>query len=331
MPDASVDRTFRVDRRSVQSTAWSPDDNQLAGLLQDRRSGEMILSMWDMYTGEHRDVVQVDEQAFRLMWSADGSSLANFGLRVEELTQVWNTTDFSLITEFCLPFYRSAQISPDLSRVAAVDATGRLQVWDITDTETIVEQQPQWLESLISWSPDMSRLAVVAKAYNLSSVTRVWDVNEARYTHTFDGCNSQTAITWHPEGTTLAVSCWNLYRGPSAIEIWGLESGLHATLLPPSQAAMISQAFWSPDGLLIAAFGGSTPPGRDNIVENMVWIWDARTGSVLQTLHHPPTSVRVTWSPDGGMLATSTPWWMRIWRTSDLVSDSYGPTPTKTG
>src|ERR1700728_3630902 len=53
---------------------------------------------------------------------------------------------------------------------------------------------------------------------------------------------------------------------------------------------------WSPDGSLLATFGGDTE----------LQVWDARTGSLLASLAAPePRAAGLAFSPDGSRLATA--------------------------
>jgi len=110
----------------------------------------------------------------------------------------------------------SVAMSPDGRWLAAGDAWGSLQVWDILSglcVNTISEIEGGLSESkephCIRWSPDSQRV-VVSYGKNMTGVWDPWSGQDAPKicVHPIDDVVRRAPFCWSPDGEQLALACW---------------------------------------------------------------------------------------------------------------------------
>jgi len=161
----------------------------------------------------------------------------------------------------------------------------------------------------VRWSPDGSRLAVVA-----SSKLHMLDAMSWINVYSREVANSQ--VTWNPDGTQVAT-----IKGASASDenmsylyIWDTETGMliHEYARPKcgseacSYINITSYLAWSPDGQYIAS------DGRRESGDVVLWNVDSGFERVIG--QHPSGAVlEVAWSPDSKFLVSGGGNYYRVW------------------
>lgn len=233
----------------------------------------------------------------------------------------------------------SIAFSPDGSKLAAADESGRVKLWDpVTGQELAVLSRHEQGILSVAWSPDGRTLATASS----DTSAKLLDAATGRVLATLSGHTKRvSAAVFSPDGKHLAtgsddgtVKMWDAATGSElmtiqggagwirslafspdgrmlatglavkpAIKLWDASTGRQLGALDPL-GAVWSIAF-SPDGNKLAA----------GTKERLAWLWDVNTGEEVALFKGHTSEVRaVAWSPDGRLLATgSADRTMKLW------------------
>jgi WD40 repeat protein len=173
--------------------------------------------------------------------------------------------------------------TPDGLRVLGVAwDSGALAYADPFDGAIRVEQWlpvtdvPAWPRGDFAFSSDGRRLA--APTRRDPAVVGIWDVALGQSLASLKGSGGPvTAVSFHPDGRSLATAAVGGPRGSPVVTLWNLASG-RAIRSFESGSDRVEALAWSGDGRNLAAGGGKEDgPG-------WVTVWDAETRAVLGTL-----------------------------------------------
>jgi WD40 repeat protein len=136
-------------------------------------------------------------------------------------------------------------------------------------------------------------------------MVQLWDAQTVRNLWGIHLPSPATTIVWTPDGTRLVIS------GDKEVEVVDVATQrIILEVTPTSSTFQPIGAVWalSPDGARLATLSGA----------NTVQVWDAVTGSRLQTYQSQSKSVNsLAWSPDDRSIATgSVDGTMRVWNAS---------------
>jgi WD40 repeat protein len=167
----------------------------------------------------------------------------------------------------------------------------------------------------VSFSPDGQTLAVgrVDEPQNQIQNAAVWtfSVDSWKPVRKFSEYLNVTAMTYSLDGR------WLIGGGTSRnIQVWQASDG--ASLFTLNHAHQVSKAAVSPDSSSVATATCETTV--NNICkEGGVWLWDLRTGRLIQKLKGFPDVVEsVAFSVDGSsLIAASRDGTLRVYATSD--------------
>lgn len=153
------------------------------------------------------------------------------------------------------------------------------------------------------WSPDATILATASDDGSI----HLWQTHDGKLLHTLqDGNGTVRMLHFSADGQILMAS-----YSYGVTEWWRVGDG---TLLSTNAA---SGTISSPDGQISAA-----------IVNNSIWLWDMRDGTLLRKLHPQDTNIEhIVFSPDGQTLVSSTLRQVETWRVSDGIALSTRPLP----
>lgn len=185
---------------------------------------------------------------------------------------------------------RAAAWAPNSRRVAALDITGRVRVWDL-DSGAATQELPSLPGETIAldWHPSAEQLALGGSGGELLVV----DLTGGAAPRRLPGHDGRVRLVlWSPDGSRLLSA-----EADGKIQIWDTAGyNLLLTLQDGDADAELRTAAWSPDGRRIVTGG----------VSQVARVWDAGTGAELLSLGgHDSTLLALAWSPDGRFIASA--------------------------
>lgn len=203
--------------------------------------------------------------------------------------------------------------SPDGAYFASSSRDGTARIWDLQTGATI-----QTLTGHVSavwavrFSPDGTHLATCGSDLTV----RVWDTSTWQATRIYRGHQRQVdALAFSPDGRTLrsgddagTLKEWDtVFPGPHT-DMWALRG----------HSGTINHVTYSPDGTVLVSSAGDWKTSDDTTAG----VWDAETGTLLNTLSGHGASVRhASFHPGESVLATAShDKTVRIWQGSDFAS-----------
>ena len=210
----------------TEAVAFSPDGTMLV-----TGHGNGTITLWEALTGkEIRSWWEHRGWASLLTFAPDGARLAisSAGIRVRELDSGRGWT-------LAGPWMGRAQsmvFSPDSKLLASADDSGLVVLWDIDRGEKRMLQEPRvGIVSSLCFSRDGSTLA----GGTYGNEVKLWDVHTGELQQTCKAAatdasvdaatehNVVKAVTYTPEGKTLAVSIGGYHGGP--MQLWDVHTG----------------------------------------------------------------------------------------------------------
>jgi WD40 repeat protein len=262
------------------SATWSPDGTQIATSGVDG-----VVRVWDVMRGQVLStLIGHDSEVVDVDWSPDERHIATASW--DGTIRVWDTwVGDELFALHGIQFPLVATWSPDGERLVAGGGFA-FRVWDVSP-ETI-RLWKRFAAVDAQWSPDMSLIATAGEG----SLVRVWDTTTGELMTTFTGHvldESRTQIawffSWSPSGEFIVTS-----GEDHAARIWNPITGEeHRTFL--HDEFFIESADWSPDGTRIAT-------GTLGDTGGPIYVWDVKTGELLNTFGHECFITEPSWSPD---------------------------------
>lgn len=277
---------------------FSPDSGFLAvgGANRD-------LELWDTRTGEVRHTL--DEAGNPLGFAGDGKTLISYrpGRAI-----VWNmTTGDEIRTILEVP--EVAAVTPNGKFLAAGDADEGFKLWSVTTGEVIAAQEGSTGVEVLATARDSAGIVVGGTDH----VVRLWDTATGQ--EQLKASPPILAADLSPDGMQLAVRLGN------RLEIRNVVSEEVVVTLHGS-ADDITTVGFSPDGRLIAGFGGW------GFFRLSLRLWDAATGLELPLGSDQSGTVRtMAFSLNGNWLATAgdsrvaTLWELSERTLSDSIDD----------
>ncbi|MBC7813816.1 MAG: TIR domain-containing protein [Burkholderiales bacterium] len=281
----------------VHAITWSPDGSRIAA------AGDNTPHVWDAETGEELlTLTGNNDLVMDLEWSPDATAIASSGY--DGTIRLWNaeTGDPLRVLNPQAGISFLVSWSLDGKMIAGALADGTIHVWNTLNGEEIfVLSGHRDLVRQMSWSPDGRQLATASS----DTTARIWDVASRTLLESLTGHSDAVGdAAWSPDGTRIASA-----SDDDSVRIWDAASGETLFTLQGRGDAVKGVA-WSPDGSLLAT--ASSYIGYMAVAESTeptaVQIWDASTGSLLQTLGTERAQLgfdQVAFSSDGTMLAAA--------------------------
>jgi WD40 repeat protein/serine/threonine protein kinase len=273
---------FQAHNDDVTSVAFSPDGARIASGSVDR-----TITLWNVSTGTPLDSFRGHEGPVRaVVFSPDGARI--FSASNDKTVKVWDA--------YRGPAPRPLQnhgdsiggvaVSPDGKLIASASFDGSVKIWS-TRTGAELASFRGYADGCISanvaFNSDGTQIVRSASNFEKSGVVQVWDLKSEKEVVTIAGPTVEDQASQMMRYTNGAgdkeISAWNMMRRLNEMK--------------PSH--LINTAVISPDGKQIAI-------GTN---DNLISLWDARTGSQLATLRgHEEGITSLAFSPNGTLLAS---------------------------
>ena len=242
------------------------------------------------YVGSNGIELLLGQQPYALdSANLSGVVLRNLNLINRRLrqTNLSGSTLAGVVFNRILSGVQSVAYSPDGTRMAIGDDTGRLQVWDAQTSEVLLlwDGHSSQVSSVV-YSPDGKTIA----SGSYDKTVKLWDGLTGTLSHILKGHSDWVhSVVYSPDGKTIVSG-----NGDATMKVWdGVTGVLLRTLEGYSDS--INSVVYSPDGKTIAS--GSN--------DNTVKVWDGMTGALLRTLEgHSDSVYSVVYSPDGKTIAS---------------------------
>lgn len=275
----------------INSVAFSPDGKRIVSASDD-----WTVKIWDSRTGSllhslegHQKVVE------SVSFSPDGRYVASASN--DGAIMLWDVKTGERVRAFTghTSGVTDVAFSPDGKRIVSGSYDESARVWDVKTGALLLTLKDGYeLIQSCSFSPDGNSIVTGES----SGVVTFWDAHNGKRLRTMTGhSGTVNDVTFSPDGNLLASAAGD------GVVLWEMEEKGRTVLLGHT-APLLSAAF-SPDGTKVAT-------GAEDMT---VRIWDARKGSVIQTMKgHDDFVFHVAFSPDGKeVVSASQDGTVRVW------------------
>ena len=142
----------------------------------------------------------------------------------------------------------------------------------------------------------------------LTGEVRIWDLASSSMTQAISEAEfNPHIIEFRSDNRTLLVADFR------SIRFWDASSGSYLNRIP-TQVPLVTDATFSPDGIMVAVSGCLEQAANGGCATGVVEIWDVTTMTLLQTIETPADQVfDVAFSPDGFYVAGAVGPSVEIW------------------
>jgi WD40 repeat protein/serine/threonine protein kinase len=295
----------------VTGVQFHPDGRSLA------IAGENSVELWDAQTGQQLLTFPGHEENNQAVaFSPDGRQLAAvaglISVHPDREVKVWETHTGKAIFSMRghVGGIRSVAYSPNGLRLVSAGMDQTLKLWDAENgQEMLTLRGHQDNLFSVAFSPDGYRIA----SASIDKTVRIWDATPMdddltpEY-FTYRGHRAAvTDVAFHPsDGRSVASASTD-----GTVRIWDFRSGKDLGTLHETPSGVRLRVAYSPDGQRLVT-ASSAEAGQP------VKIWQIDTAKeICRFLGHPEPSLSVSFSPDGGHVA-SAGWGFdaRIWEAT---------------
>jgi WD40 repeat protein len=203
-----------------------------------------------------------------------------------QFLMLWNTVTSEVLWREGWPSTDALQtgvISPDGSLVAAVDALGNINVWELS-SDTLQASfanmgGPAWD---LAFRPESNELAIASNDGRIY----LWDIATGTVLQTFQGHGGRVlALDFSSDGSRLASGSVD-----NSVRIWDVETGQALSAYTGHRAWIRSVAFNADSSRVVAGASDGT-----------VLVWDTQTGTWLAELEnaHQGSVLHLDYNPNG--------------------------------
>lgn len=274
-------KTFHCNSGRVLSVAVSPDGKYVAGMSLYH------LIVWDRFTG--REIMTIGDDFYDLSsvaFSPDGQFIAGHGFNEVKIYHLATGKIYRALEGKSSQIY-DFDFSPDGRNVAACNASGNIQIWNIADGTLVKEYQAEGMSFELEYSPDGEYLACN------SNKLEIWNLDTDAH-RTIDAWIQSLAFS--PDGKTIAGALDNI----RTIKEWDYRTGeLIKTYHPLNDTDPFYTSkciYYSPDGTYL--LNGNN--------DGFIYLWNAEDGKPLSKMKNIGFGVHdAAFLPEGGYVLTA--------------------------
>jgi RNA polymerase sigma factor (sigma-70 family) len=284
----------------LNRAALAPGGKAVAAALNDLAKGRRLIRLWDLATGEERQLLEHDDFDQDLAFSPDGKLLGAAGR--DHALRLWDVATGKLLHALPVDAQRLA-FSPTGQMVASggFGGGGTLILWDVATGKEQASLRGIAVGAIqaLAFSPDNKLIAAGGPAG-----LGLWDVaarkelyrrgHKDRWADNRDGLlwladQTVNELMFAPDGKTLAAC------GGSTIRLWDVADGKEL-LHRAGHDEDVDSITVSRDGRIVASTSSS---------DGTLCLWDGSTGRLLQQPPgHDSAGVAPSLSSDGRLVAS---------------------------
>lgn len=238
---------FEGQAGAVQSVAFSRDGKKLASGSWDK-----TITVWDLATGQAKQVLKSGEAILSVAFSPGGDLLASGGL--DKTVSIWELSSGKVLrdSQRHSDAVRSVAFSPDGEILASGADDGTVKLWNAqTGAELATLTGHVGAVESIAFSPDGALLA----SGSADETVGVWDLKTKSLRQTLRGHSSAVhSVAFSPDGTKLGSGGYD-----QTVKLWEVSTGKELSTFD-NRGGVVNSVAFSPDGKAIAY--GSSPTRR---------------------------------------------------------------------
>ncbi len=316
----------------VASVAFSPDGKKLAagGLAYNYPMAieTGILEIWTVQTGKSTNYKTTCNTGINTVaFTPDGTALVDGGSAFDEQAGVYSgPLELWSLSSGKPKIFASAStwgvlsiaISPDSKTLAAGgqnSSTGILETWNISKGTSASLETPSYGVFSLAFSHDGKSLAAGALGFGTNALPtgllQIWSTSNWTSSTLATQMFNVLAVAFSPKDAVLYDGGLHDNTNYGVLEDWTLPAG---TLIQRSTTAAkfaLPAVAYSPDGQWAA---GYLKTSNHPQVSPMLQIWNAQTGSLLQSLNMTTAVTSMAISPDGQTVAAFGPAGLTTWK-----------------
>lgn len=274
--------TINAHQGAVTSLAFDPGGKRFATSGADRKA-----RIWDLESGKQLLEVQHDIWIAQVTFSPDGKHLATAGW--DHVARVWDSSNGKelLTLEGHDNVIFGIAFSPDGKRLATAGWDELVIIWEVGTGEVLSRLEAGTGLTGTAFSPDGSILA----AGGADGKVILWNTNDWSPRPSLAGLSDVVSgLRFNADGTRLATA-----SGDRRVNLWDVDSSELLLVLSGNQGPLMSVDISLDGSRLISGSADGT-----------VRVWDLSPGREWLALDSLGGAGRITYSPDGSLLAAGT-------------------------